>query len=61
MREQRPIIGQVPRFEHLYILTGLSSAGFEMGPMAGKLLAEYIHSGVPSALLTEADPALQVR
>lgn len=59
-REHRPIIGQIPRFEQLYILTGLSSAGFEQGPMAGKLLAEYIHSGVASPLLTEADPALQI-
>lgn len=59
-REHRPIIGQFPRLEHLYILTGLSSAGFEQGPMAGKLLAEYIHSGVASPLLAEADPAIQV-
>ena len=60
-REHRPIIGRIPQFEHLYILTGLSSAGFEQGPMAGKLLAEYIHSGVPAPLLAEADPALQVK
>lgn len=60
-RELRPIIGQIPRFEHLYILTGLGSSGFEQGPMAGKLLAEYIHSGIPAPLLAEADPALQVK
>ena len=60
-RENRPIIGRIPRFEHLYVVTGLSSAGFEQGPMAGKLLADYIHSGVPSPLLAEADPALQVK
>lgn len=60
-REQRPIIGQIPGFERLYILTGLGSAGFEQGPMAGKMLAEYIHSGVRAPLLAEADPALQVR
>jgi sarcosine oxidase subunit beta len=59
-RDLRPIVGQLPHFEHLYILTGLSSSGFEQGPMAGKLLAEYIHSGVPSPLLAEADPAIQV-
>lgn len=58
--EDRPLIGALPRFEHLYILTGLSSAGFEQGPMAGKLLAEYIHSGVSTPQLTEANPALQV-
>jgi len=60
-REHRPIIGRIPRFEQLYILTGLGSSGFEQGPMAGKLLAEYIHSGVPAPLLAEADPVLQVK
>lgn len=60
-REHRPIIGQLPRFERLYVLTGLSSSGFEWGPMAGKLLAEYVHSGVPSPVLAEADPVLQVK
>lgn len=60
-REHRPIIGQIPDFQGFYILTGLSSAGFEQGPMAGKLLADLIHTGTPSPLLAEADPALQVR
>jgi sarcosine oxidase subunit beta len=60
-REHRPIIGQIPLFDHLYILTGLSSSGFEQGPMAGKLLAEYIHTGVASPQLAESDPALQVK
>jgi sarcosine oxidase, subunit beta len=55
-----PLIGQLPSFEHLYILSGLSSSGFEQGPMAGKLLADYIHSGVASPVLAAADPARQV-
>jgi sarcosine oxidase subunit beta len=59
-RDHRPIIGKIPRFAGLYILTGLGSAGFEQGPMAGKLLAEYIHNGAPDPLLAEADPALQI-
>jgi hypothetical protein len=29
--------------------------------MAGKLLAEYLHTGVPAPVLTEADPAGRVR
>lgn len=59
-RELRPIIGPLPGFEHLYVLTGLGSSGFEYGPMAGKLLAEAIHSGTVPPILAEADPALQV-
>ncbi len=51
-----PIIGKIPYYENLYIVTGLSSSGFEQGPMAGKLLAEYIHSGQVSPILLSADP-----
>jgi sarcosine oxidase subunit beta len=54
-----PLIGKLPHFEHLYMLSGLSSSGFEQGPMAGKLLADYIHSGVASPVLAAADPARQ--
>lgn len=59
-RDLRPIIGRISGFERLYILTGLSSSGFEYGPMAGKLLAETIHSGTTPTVLAEADPTLQV-
>ncbi len=55
-----PIIGKIPHYENLYIVTGLSSSGFEQGPMAGKLLAECIHSGQASSILSSADPIRQV-
>jgi glycine/D-amino acid oxidase-like deaminating enzyme len=55
-----PIIGKIPQHENLYIVTGLSSSGFEQGPMSGKLLAEYIHNGKASPVLSSADPARQV-
>jgi sarcosine oxidase, subunit beta len=56
-----PIIGKIPQRENLYIVTGLSSAGFEQGPMSGKLLADYIHNGKASPILSRADPVRQVR
>jgi D-hydroxyproline dehydrogenase subunit beta len=59
-RDLRPVIGKIPHFKNLFILTGLSSSGFERGPMAGKLLADCIHNGVASGILSEADPAQQV-
>jgi len=34
---------------------------FGRGPMAGKLLADYLHTGTPAAVLAEADPARRVR
>lgn len=52
-----PIIGRIPELPHCYVVTGLASSGFGRGPMAGRLLAEYIHTGHRPAVLAEADPA----
>ena len=40
-----PIIGRIPQLPHCYVVTGLASSGFGRGPMAGRLLAESIHTG----------------
>ena len=53
----KPLIGRIPLRPDLWIVGGLASSGFGRGPMAGKLLAEFIHSGRPAAVLAEADPA----
>ena len=53
----RPIIGRIAPHPHLYIVSGLASSGFGRGPMAGKLLADYIHTGHRPHVLAEADPA----
>lgn len=60
IRNLQPIIGKIPWVENLYVLTGLGSSGFEQGPMAGKLLADCIHNGIASPILSEADPTHQV-
>lgn len=52
-----PIIGQIPQRHQLYIVSGLASSGFGRGPMAGKLVAEYIHTGHCPSVLAEASPA----
>lgn len=52
-----PIIGNIPLLPHLYIVSGLASSGFGRGPMAGKLLADYIHSGHRPHVLAASDPA----
>ena len=52
-----PIIGKIPQRENLYIVGGLASSGFGRGPMAGKLLADYIHTGHRPQVLAECDPA----
>ena len=53
----KPIIGKIPQVENLYIVSGLASSGFGRGPMAGKLVADYIHSGHQPQVLAECDPA----
>jgi sarcosine oxidase subunit beta len=53
----KPLIGRIPLRPDLWIAGGLASSGFGRGPMAGKLLAEFLHSGRPAAVLAEADPA----
>jgi glycine/D-amino acid oxidase-like deaminating enzyme len=52
-----PIIGKIAQHPQLYIVSGLASSGFGRGPMAGKLLADYIHTGHRPHVLAEADPA----
>jgi sarcosine oxidase subunit beta len=50
-----PIIGKIPQRDNLYIVSGLCSSGFGRGPMAGKLLADYIYSGDRIPELAQAD------
>ena len=52
-----PLIGSIPQRDNLYIVSGLASSGFGRGPMAGKLLAEFIHTGHRHPVLAESDPA----
>jgi sarcosine oxidase subunit beta len=52
----KPIIGRIPQRENVYIVSGLASSGFGRGPMAGKLLADYVHTGQRPAVLEPADP-----
>jgi len=57
----KPLIGCVPGRPNVWIVSGLASSGFGRGPMAGKLLADYLHTGVPAPVLAEADPAGRIR
>jgi sarcosine oxidase, subunit beta len=57
----KPLIGRLPGRDGLWIVSGLASSGFGRGPMAGKLLADYLHTGVADPVLAEADPAGRIR
>ncbi|MBL4572493.1 MAG: FAD-binding oxidoreductase, partial [Gammaproteobacteria bacterium] len=52
-----PIIGKIPLRNNLFIVSGLASSGFGRGPMAGKLAADYIHTGNMNPVMAESDPA----
>ena len=56
-----PVIGRIPSRDNLYIVSGLASSGFGRGPMAGKLLADFMHTGHRPQVLSEADPGRCVR
>jgi glycine/D-amino acid oxidase-like deaminating enzyme len=57
----KPLIGRIPGRDDLWIVSGLASSGFGRGPMAGKLLADYLHTGKAVPVLAEADPARRIR
>jgi sarcosine oxidase subunit beta len=57
----KPLIGAIPARKDLWIVSGLASSGFGRGPMAGKLLADSLHTGTPASVLSEADPSRCVR
>ena len=46
--DRLPIIDKAPGFENLYIATGFSGHGFCLGPIVGKLMAEWIIGGESS-------------
>ena len=51
-----PIIGKIPAYKNLYIVSGLASSGFGRGPMSGKFIAECVDSGFVTEILNDADP-----
>lgn len=46
-----PVIDQLDRPKHFFIATGFSGHGFAMGPVVGKVLADWITTGQPSITL----------
>lgn len=48
-----PILGPVDKLDGLLLATGFSGHGFCLGPIAGKLLSEYIVDGEPSLSLDD--------
>ena len=51
--DRMPIIGPVPGWDGVVLATGHSTKGIHLGPLTGRVVAEYIHSGrcqVPSLM-----------
>jgi sarcosine oxidase subunit beta len=50
--DAKPIIDQAPQLEGIIMASGFSGHGFSLGPIVGRLLAEWIVDGAPSLDLT---------
>jgi sarcosine oxidase subunit beta len=50
--DAKPIIDQAPQLEGIVMASGFSGHGFCLGPIVGRLLAEWIVDGAPSLDLT---------
>jgi glycine/D-amino acid oxidase-like deaminating enzyme len=46
-----PIIGPVPSVEGFYIASGCCAGGLSIAPAVGEMLAELVHTGLPSLFL----------
>jgi len=46
--DRHPIYGPIDEVEGLYVAAGFSGHGFIMGPITGKVIAEWIVDGEPS-------------
>ena len=53
----KPIIGKIPRYKNLYIVSGLASSGFGRGPMAGKYISEIVLTDHSPSILKDAEPS----
>ena len=43
--DRMPIIGPVPGMDGIVLATGHSTKGIHLGPITGRIIAEYIQSG----------------
>jgi sarcosine oxidase subunit beta len=59
-RDGRCLVGPVPGQPCLWLIAGMASSGFGEAPMAGSLLAMWMHTGRRPDLLAAADPAARV-
>jgi sarcosine oxidase, subunit beta len=55
--DEVPLIGPVPGLRDCFMAAGFSGHGFCLGPMAGRLVAEWVAAGEPSLSLQALSPA----
>jgi len=52
MPDGLPVVGPVPRHQGLFIATGHGMLGLTLGPITGRLMAEYVLDGAPAMDIT---------
>jgi D-amino-acid dehydrogenase len=55
--DDRPVLGQIPGWDNVWVDTGHGANGLLLGPYSGKLLAERLVGGVTGQIPDELDPA----
>ncbi len=56
----RPIVGPVPGLDGLFVAGGLASSGFGRGPMAGRLISDFVMGRQPEFDTTTVVPGERV-
>ena len=56
MPDGLPVLGPVRRYRGLFIATGHAMVGLTLGPITGKLIAEYVLDGEPSMEVAALHP-----
>lgn len=57
MPDMLPVVGPAPRHKGLWFAFGHAHHGFTLGPVTGRLIAEWICEGAPSADIAGLSPA----
>jgi len=52
-----PMMGLAPELDNFYVAAGFNSLGILMGGGAGRIMAQWIHDGIPNVDVTEIDIA----
>ena len=51
----KPIIGPIPGWDGIYLATGHTTKGIHLGPITGRIIADYVTHGSPQGPMDPVD------